>query len=125
MQKAGSEFGLGWSTGVCQSLGSALNLLVAPCMCPPTLQLTTCNLQPVLSGPACPHCLQSRLVISRCFYHDLFSDAGQPQLAAACCCSLDRVWLETPFRGVTAGRTEAISAGNKRCCFTVRRQAPS
>jgi hypothetical protein len=79
---------------------------------------------PTLQSPARPPRLQSRLVISRCFYHDLFSDAGQPQLAAACCCSLDRVWFETPFRGVAAGCTEAISAGDQRCCFTVRRQAP-
>lgn len=34
--------------------------------------------------------LQSTLAITRCFYHELFSEAGQPQLAACCCCSQDQ-----------------------------------
>lgn len=66
---------------------------------------------------------QSSLTISRCLYHDVFSEEGAPQLASACCCSQDRVWLEAvAYRGVQAARIAAISAGDPHCCYVVRRQ---
>lgn len=34
---------------------------------------------------------QSSLTISRCLYHDIFAEEGQPQLATACCCTQDQV----------------------------------
>ncbi|PRW58067.1 2-amino-thiazoline-4-carboxylic acid hydrolase [Chlorella sorokiniana] len=65
---------------------------------------------------------ESTLTITRCFYHDLFSEVGQPQLAACCCCSQDKVWFESAhYKGVEAGRTAAISTGDPHCCFRVRR----
>jgi hypothetical protein len=66
-------------------------------------------------------CLQSSLTIKRCFYHSVFVEAGQPQLAATCCCSQDKVWFETAFKGVEAGRSAAISSGDSCCRFFVRR----
>jgi hypothetical protein len=68
---------------------------------------------------------ESSLTISRCFYHSLFDAAGQPQLAGACCCSLDRVWFEAPSRGVQAGRSTAISEGDPCCRFYVKRTGAS
>ena len=74
-------------------------------------------LHPALALP------QSSLTISRCLYVEVFAEEGAPQLAAACCCSQDRVWLEAAqYRGVQAGRTAAISAGDPHCCYVVRRQ---
>lgn len=54
---------------------------------------------------------------------DLFAEAGQPHLAACCCCSQDRVWFEAvQYPGVEAGREAAISAGDPCCRFVVRRR---
>ncbi|KAI3434816.1 hypothetical protein D9Q98_002873 [Chlorella vulgaris] len=64
---------------------------------------------------------ESSLTIKRCFYHSVFVEAGQPQLAATCCCSQDKVWFETAFKGVEAGRSAAISSGDSCCRFFVRR----
>ncbi|KAL4446779.1 hypothetical protein ABPG77_008023 [Micractinium sp. CCAP 211/92] len=67
---------------------------------------------------------ESSLTITRCLYHDVFEAEGQPQLAACCCCTQDQVWFEPKYRGVEAGRTSAISAGDPCCRFSVRRVPP-
>lgn len=64
---------------------------------------------------------EASLTITRCLYHDIFAAQGQPQLAACCCCTQDQVWFEPRYRGVEAGRTSAISAGDPCCRFSVRR----
>lgn len=67
---------------------------------------------------------QSSLTVSRCLYAEVFKGAGQPQLAACCCCSQDAVWFDAAqYSSVTASRTAAISAGDRQCCFLVRRTA--
>eukprot|EP00887_Chlorella_sp_A99_P003566 scaffold7.g3566.t1 len=62
------------------------------------------------------------LTITSCFYRELFEAEGVPQLAAACCCSQDRVWLEGPhYSGVRAGLEESQAAGDPCCCFRVEK----
>ncbi len=35
---------------------------------------------------------KASLTISRCFYADLLTAEGVPELASATCCSMDRIW---------------------------------
>ena len=88
---------------------------------------TECQLNMLVSIYRFNHLLQSSLTVRRCLYHQLFSAAGQPQLSAACCCSLDAVWFDAAhYPGVAAaGRTAAISAGDECCRFEVRRKQPA
>jgi hypothetical protein len=40
----------------------------------------------------CLPCRAASLTVTSCFYHDLLLAEGVPELAAACCCGVDRVW---------------------------------
>jgi hypothetical protein len=66
---------------------------LCPCKAP---EKHICNIQleQQLEFPivACSLCRAACLTVTSCFYHDLLSAEGVPELACACCCGVDRVW---------------------------------
>ena len=73
-------------------------------------------------GGAAPRAMSLR--VTSCFYRELFEEEGAPALAAAACCSQDRVWLEgAAYAGVHAGLTSCMARGDEACCFRVERVA--
>ena len=57
-----------------------------------TIVLALCIKYDNLLSTACLLCRAASLTVTSCFYHDLLLAEGVPELAAACCCGVDRVW---------------------------------
>lgn len=65
----------------------------------------------------------STLTIHSCLYNEIFKQEGSENLSSCCCCSQDRIWLESnSFRSVFATLVSSQASGDALCRFVVRRQ---
>lgn len=65
----------------------------------------------------------STLTIHTCLYNEIFKQEGSENLSSCCCCSQDRIWLEShSFRNVFATLVSSQASGEALCRFIVRRQ---
>jgi len=65
------------------------------------------------------HCV----VVSKCFYNDLFKREGVPELTQCCCCSIDSLWFESldkQVHGVEFQHSSSMADGASVCEMCLR-----